>query len=113
MNQKKSSKKSLIVIIAIIILGGAGYFYYQGRGAPATSTLDVTQSAEGAQVIALLNQIQGLRIDKTLFTDPGYLTLIDYTVPIPEQPVGRVNPFAPLPGVPSPPGTIGASTVRR
>jgi hypothetical protein len=108
MNQQKSSKKPYVIIGIVVVLAACVYFYFQG-----TSTSNVTGllQANGdtpdvsAQVTALFNQIQSLQIDATLFKDPGYLTLRDYSVKIPVLNVGRVNPFAPLPGVPSPGGT--------
>ena len=59
----------------------------------------------GAQVLALLNQMQSLKINTSLFKDPGYNTLIEHPVVIPPVTVGRPNPFAPLPGFAAPAGT--------
>ena len=89
------------IILIIVAIAAAAYFYFQGTKVPDTSAL--LQSADNpdvsAQVFSLLGQIQSLHIDTGLFTDPGYLTLRDYSVAIPSLNVGRVNPFAPLPGV--------------
>ena len=106
MNTKKPSKKGAIITAVVIILAVVGYFYYEG-GVPLTSsaveTSQETSDAElaGQRVLNLLNQIKSLRIDTTMFSDPVYKTLRDYTVAIPQENVGRANPFAPIPGVPS------------
>lgn len=101
MNTQKSSSKSIWIIVIIVVIAACAYFYFQGTAVPDTSGL--LQSADtadvSAQVLGLLNQIQSLQIDTGLFKDPGYLTLRDYSVPIPTQGVGRINPFAPIPGV--------------
>lgn len=108
MNSKPSSFKSTIVVLIIMALVLGGYFYWSGNSSSTqssgTSTLDASsdQAAVGVQVLNLLNQIQSLRIDTSLFTDAGYRTLRDYSVPIPSVDVGRPNPFAPLPGVSKP-----------
>ena len=98
-------KKSTIIVISVLIVAVIAYFYYQGSKAPASQTLqsqpDLAAQAVGSQVLALLNQIQSLRIDTSIFKDPAYRTLRDYSVEIPAVPVGRSNPFAPLPGVPA------------
>lgn len=52
----------------------------------------------GMEILDLLSKIQGLRIDTTLFADPAYRSLSDYTQQVAPQPVGRDNPFAPIPG---------------
>lgn len=105
MNTQKSSKKTLFIIIAIVVIAGIAYFYYQGSTPSTSSTLTQAPSAAdqaiGTRVLDLLNQIRTLRIDTSIFKDPAYATLRDYSVAIPPQDVGRVNPFAPLPGVPS------------
>ncbi|MDE2041121.1 MAG: hypothetical protein KGI59_01905 [Patescibacteria group bacterium] len=102
MHPQKSSKKPYLIILAVVAIGAVAYFYYQGTAAPASATLDQSPANDvSAQVIALLQQIQSLHIDTTLFSDPAYATLRDYSVPIQSENVGRVNPFAPVPGIPT------------
>ena len=87
--------------MAVIVIGAAvAYFYYSGSTSATPMALQATAPTDaiGAQVFSLLGQIKTLQIDKTLFTDPGYQTLQDYSVSVPPQGVGRPNPFAPLPG---------------
>ena len=99
-NNKPSSSKSTISILVIVALAGLGYFWWSGNSTPASSSITSSdsQAAVGVQVLNLLNQIQSLSIDTSLFTDPAYKTLVDYSVMIPPVPVGRSNPFAPIPG---------------
>lgn len=103
--QQKSSKKSIIIVVVIIILALIAYFYFSGTPSDSSSsTLDMqspeSKDAEvaGARVLSLLNQINSLKIDTAIFNDPTYKSLVDYSVEIPEQNVGRPNPFAPLSG---------------
>lgn len=99
---KPSSKKSWIITIVVIVIAVIAYFYIEGGKPVDSSALSVVNNPEvnqeSTKVFNLLNQIKGLRIDPTLFTDAGYKTLRDYTVPIPQDDVGRNNPFAPIPG---------------
>ena len=103
MNTQPTSHKTWIWATVIVIAAAIGYFYFYGNSASTPSTLlsssPTSDSAiVGAQVLGLLNQIQSLKIDTSIFTDPGYNTLRDYSVAIPPVNVGRPNPFAPLPG---------------
>ena len=91
-----------IILISVIVIAAIAYFYFTGQtGTPSTSLITDTSSENdivGSQVLGLLSQIQTLKIDKSFFDDPGFRTLIDYTVPVTQQNVGRQNPFAPIPG---------------
>ncbi len=98
MNTKPSSNKTTISVIVAIIIVAIAYFYYTGTTATSTNLVSSDNASVGTQVLGLLNQIQSLHIDNSVFTDPGYKTLRDFSVPIPTVDVGRPNPFAPLPG---------------
>jgi len=98
---KTSSNKSWVWILIIIVVVLIAYFYFYGNSTPS-SLVSSTNSADasvGAQVLRLLNQTNNLKIDTSVFNDPGYKTLRDYSVSIPAVNVGRPNPFAPLPGI--------------
>lgn len=106
MQQQSSSKKTIIILAVIIVLALIIYFYFSGTpNDSASSTLAEQPSQEsvdaeiaGARVLSLLNQISALKIDAAFFEDPTYKSLVDYSIEIPEQNIGRPNPFAPLSG---------------
>jgi hypothetical protein len=94
-------KKSTTIILVVIALLGAGiYFYYAGGEAPESPTLGVDSEVQASadRVLILLNQIRSLKINPDIFSSAAYQTLQDNAVPIPALPVGRTNPFAPVPG---------------
>ena len=107
----KSLNKNWIYLGIIVVVAGLIYFYINGSSSSGSSAVTASSDANaavGAQVLGLLNQIQSLHIDTTIFVDPGYKTLRDYSVVIPPVNVGRPNPFAPLAGVGS---TNGSTTI--
>ncbi len=101
-----SNAKSIAVII---IIGVLGFFLYQqfsgdenataivtdANGLPI-STVDPNVSAVGADIQALLAQINNLKIDAEIFSDPAYQSLTDLTNAVPALPTGKKNPFAPF-----------------
>jgi hypothetical protein len=104
--------KGTIAVIVIVIILVIAYFYYEGGSSTGSSSLLVSQSSDqsiGAAELNLLNQIQSLKIDTSLFKDPGYQNLEDYSVTIPSEPVGRPNPFLPYPGEAVSSGTSGTA----
>ncbi len=99
--QKKSSTKSIIIAVAAVILLIFGYFYFSGTpedtssqltadalGAPASDA-----TVQAARIITLLNQTKSLRIEPAFFESAVYRSLVDHTVPVVEQQVGKANPF--------------------
>lgn len=104
MQKTSSSTKTVIIFIVILLIGVLMYFYTLGGPSDASiSSLDqqgmLVGSEDtqiiGARVLSLLNEINTLRIDKSIFDDPIYKILLDHTVQIPAQNVGRANPFEP------------------
>ncbi|MES3030894.1 MAG: hypothetical protein V4697_00595 [Patescibacteria group bacterium] len=101
--QKTYSKKNTFIFIAILLIGAGAFFYFKGSPADTASSLSASggpESAEvtavGTRVLSLLNQINSLKIDTSIFNSVVYRSLVDYTITIPEQNVGRPNPFAPI-----------------
>ena len=94
------SSKSTIVVIVIVIILAAVYFYEKGTSAPSSTGLVASQSDQtiGAAELSLLGQVESLKVDPSLFQDPVYTGLQDYTRDVPSEPVGRPNPFVPYPG---------------
>ena len=82
--------KSALALILFFILGMFIYnLFFAG------SPLTATQSAEaaGGDLVKLSQELQNARLTTELFSTPSYVFLTDFTVNVPEQPIGRVNPF--------------------
>ncbi|HEY4503878.1 MAG TPA: hypothetical protein VJJ28_02115 [Candidatus Paceibacterota bacterium] len=98
--QKKSSKKPIIIVIVILTLIALTYFYFSGSPTDSSPSLTSDESAKssaqivGAQVLVLLNQLNSLNIETKIFDTPVYKSLVDHTVTVLEQRVGKPNPFA-------------------
>ncbi len=104
--QKSSSKKIIIILVVVLVLGAGVYFYMSGSPHDDSSlvTTDTTAGDPeiGAHVLTLLHQISSLKIDTSLFTSQAYSSLVDHTVPIYDQGVGKQNPFLnPHPSAPA------------
>ena len=98
--------KYLLSILGLVAVVGFGYFvvsnsigtvYGQSSGLLVNNTADV--SASGAQVLALLNRLDNIKLDDTIFHDPAFTGLQDWTITIVPQQLGRSNPFLPVNGL--------------
>ena len=103
-----------LVAILILALIGVGYWYSTSGasstssnsplqssaptgGTSAASAIDPQDAALGDKFLALLLNMRTIKLDPTLFSDPAFSSLRDFTTDLPpEADPGRVNPFAPL-----------------
>ena len=89
------------IIILILILGGAFVLYSAFIKNPDSTDLLQVQNVSsgdvlGSDIIKAINQINSLQLDRGVFDDPIFKTLIDRSEVLTPQPKGRENPFAPF-----------------
>lgn len=108
--------KNIIIIIIVLALFGGAYFYFSGTPKDSSASLEAEVSpeatasiAEAARVLSLLNQINSIHIDTKFFESTVFKSLVDNQVVVPEQNVGRSNPFVAVPGAFAAPAEPSAS----
>ncbi|MDB5266952.1 MAG: hypothetical protein JWN89_767 [Parcubacteria group bacterium] len=82
------------IIIVAVVMGIYKYFFK-----PADVVVDPTAidaPAVGSDVLELNNSLQVVTLDPSIFSSAAYRGLVDFSVPIPVQPIGRKNPFNPI-----------------
>ncbi len=98
------------IIVAVLVLGVCFLAYVLFLKPDPTAEVLVSggsfdlQSGEpstearllASQITQALLRVQQISLDKTLFSDPLFVSLEDRSTPIIEEPLGRSNPFAPL-----------------
>jgi len=97
------SMKKIIITVLILGLGFVVYLYFKGNDSGGVDLLvsnsdSPEQAADvlGQEILRALNQIEALQLDRGIFEDPVFLSLVDRSKEIAPEPVGRVNPFAPI-----------------
>ncbi len=91
--------KNQKMILVVVLLACGFYFYstyFKSDAALVVTQNDITAQQVGAEVIELQNRISSVNLRQGLFTSSLYNKLIDFSVPILEQPRGRINPFGPI-----------------
>jgi len=97
----------LISILIVLALLGAGWYFLSGSPAPAP-TLTTTNvsgatgtAAPDSTLVSTLLALRAVKLDGTIFSDPAFVSLKDFSTQIVPEPVGRDDPFAPLSVAPS------------
>lgn len=86
------ANKGILGIIAIFIIA---MFIYNLLFKPETVSVpnELTASSVGNDLLKMHEDLKKITFDQTIFSSSGYLFLNDFSVDIPQQSVGRLNPF--------------------
>jgi hypothetical protein len=101
MNFLKHNLKNIIIAAILGVVLVAAYYYFVGNSSSSSEPLTVTTPSDLADSDALLSDLgnlQQVKLNISVFSDPGFQALSDFNVDIPPQPIGNPDPFAPLPG---------------
>ena len=87
-----AGNKGTIAAVAIFIMVMFLYnIFFKSETVPIPDELSA--SSIGNDLLKMRGELQAVALDQTLFSAPGYLFLTDFSVNIPQQPLGRTNPF--------------------
>jgi len=92
-------KKFGIIALSVVIIGGAYYFFIIKDGAEVidiNAGSDPIRSFEVARIVNLLDDLKGITINESIFSNPTLTELQDFELQIPEEARSRDNPFAPV-----------------
>lgn len=102
------------IIIFIVILGGLylSYKYFFPKEEPLTSITypDGSGGDVGGEVLAFLLELKKINLDQSLFNDPLFEKLTNFSTELGQEEAGRSNPFAPIQGGTPSGTTINVST---
>jgi len=87
-----AKNKSLLLSILILVLLFVVYNNFF-KSETTSFTVDPQVKAIGANIVKTYADLQSVEFDTKLFTTPAYTNLEDFSTPIPNQAVGRINPF--------------------
>lgn len=92
-----SKNKAIIEIVGVFIIIMFMYnFFFGGSSQGGVSIASSSPLAIGADLVKMSEDLSRATLSQQVFSSAGYLNLIDFTVPLPQQSVGRSNPFDPI-----------------
>ena len=84
--------KNTLAIIAFFILAMFIYNFFF-KSDVISPTTETEASIIGDDLIKIHNDLQAVTLSREVFTSAAYLYLTDFSTAIPQQAVGRSNPF--------------------
>ena len=94
--------KNILLAFVLAVIAGLGYVLFIRQSDSGTLTASSTAGASGAVKLenqVLLNRLtdlQKMKIDSSLFTDPRFTSLKNFRTELVDEPTGRPNPFSPV-----------------
>lgn len=98
--------KKIIIILAVAIIIFLVYAFMSGSEPQGSESLLTSSNQQqnqstqsrivGNEIVAALNQIETLKLSRDIFDDPVFRSLVDRSQPLPNEPVGKTNPFSPI-----------------
>lgn len=95
----KQNQTAILAVVIIIIAFFAYSYFFTGKEAN-NSVLQEEQVSTVApadqDLISLLLELKSITLDESIFQNPAFKGLQDFSQELVIEPVGRVNPFAPF-----------------
>lgn len=88
----------LIVGLLALILVLGGWYFLSGSTPVAPDLTTSGDDSVDQGLISTLLELRAVKLDGTILSDPGFLSLRDFSTQIIPEPVGRPNPFMPISG---------------
>ena len=91
-----SRHKIAVVVIGVVIAVVSWAALSEGPTSSSLLTTEVTADGGDTELVTTLLALRAVKLDGTIFTDPSFTSLKDFSTEIVPEPIGRPNPFAPL-----------------
>ena len=87
-----TGNKQIVGAVIIFILAMVLYNIFL-KDDPSLIPDEQVATSIGEDLLKIHAELQRVTFDQTLFSSQGYVGLIDFGIPIPQQATGRPNPF--------------------
>ncbi len=84
--------KTVLSALLLFVLVIAGYNFFLKED-PAVPTSGQASKVIGEDLLQISDEISKVTLKQELFSSPNYLKLTDFSLPLPQESLGRKNPF--------------------
>ena len=93
-------KKIIMLVVGIAVVGGMFWVFQRSDLSNSNSSLSkieaqTKESILGEELIAVINRVDKIELDRSVFSSPVYNRLTDRSRSLPKQSLGRENIFSP------------------
>lgn len=94
--------KYIIIALGLATLAYAGYYFLFASGSATTVSFDTNEAvmqnmlADSQLFIDRRQKLEAVSLDTSLFSDERFLSLDSFVEEVPNQGIGRNDPFAPI-----------------
>jgi hypothetical protein len=89
----KALERNKGLIVAVVILGITMFLYRSFIRVDYVVDVDAATRETGANLVDTRSRLEAVSLDQSVFSIESFKRLSDFSVPVPEQPIGRPNPF--------------------
>ncbi len=89
----QSVQKILIYLSVALLIVYLGYRLVNTEPTPDGLTMTSQGDAVGQEITGLINKLENISIDKSVFTSTVFQSLVDYSVVLSTEEQGKTNPF--------------------
>lgn len=89
----------ILIIATLIVAAGAYWYFFTGTGNEPPLTVISTENPAQVRFQTLMSQLRPIAFDTGIFDNSSFMALVDLATPITPETIGRLDPFASVPGV--------------
>ena len=92
-------KKNMVFVLGILLVVGGLVVYLNffagNSGEALVAASSDSDSPVTKELLVTLSSLNTIKLDTTIFTNPLFESLVNFGVELPDENVGRPNPFLP------------------
>lgn len=88
-----------MIVAGIIVVAGVFWYYSTRTGNEPPLSVLSSENKSQTRFQTLVIELQQVSFNTDIFSDARFMALIDLATPIAPETVGRLDPFASVPGV--------------
>jgi len=90
--------KNILVLLSLLFVLAFGYYLYVQNGSASldtgTSQVSLDVQAEASAFLVKLAELKAINLDNSIFMDPRFMYLVQYSTEVEPELFGLENPFS-------------------